>query len=262
MFHLGKILGLLDEPLTWFIVWWAFALVFQTKRPTLARRMLWSSLAALLLCGVIPIVDRPLRALEEAYPVPTQQQLDQQVGIIVLGGSFSDPWIYQDHQQVALNASAERLTQAVYLMRQHPTWTLVFTGGEGRVIASGITEGQIALQFFKEMGVDEKRIIIEQQSRTTQENAQRVQQLLGDQCRQPWLLITSAAHMRRGLQSFSNTQCQLTPYPTDYMTSSITPWHEYSLLTGLKHLQLAMHEGMGWLYYWLVRAEVDSSRKL
>jgi uncharacterized SAM-binding protein YcdF (DUF218 family) len=251
MFYVGKLLGVLDEPLTWLLVWWAFALWLLARRPLAAKRMLWSGWLALLLMGVVRVVDVPLRWLEDTYPIPTPAQLEQQVGVIVLGGSFSDPWLYQAHGQVPLNASAERLTQAVALMRTHPRWTLVFTGGEGRVMTSGVTEGQMALQFFKDMGIDEQRIIIEQQSRTTRENALRVEAMLGERCEKPWLLMTSASHLRRGMQSFEDTRCQLTPYPTDFMTSDQTPWYEYSLQSGIKHLQVAAHEWLGALYYLL-----------
>lgn len=249
MFHLGKLFGIFDEPLMWLLLWCAVAVWLISHRPLWAKRMLSAGGLALLLMGVMRLVDAPLRWLEQAYDVPSATTLERHVGIIVLGGSFSDPWLYQTHGQVPLNASAERLTEAVKLMRTHPTWTLVFSGGEGRVFTSGVTEGQLALQFFKDMGIDERRIIIEQQSRTTLENARRVQETLGERCRQPWLLVTSAWHMRRAMQSFEQTTCQLTPYPTDFQTSELTPWHEYSLLTGLRHLQLAMHEWLGIVYY-------------
>ena len=76
---------------------------------------------------------------------------------------------------------------------------------------------------------------------------------LGEQCAQPWLLVTSASHMPRAMAEFSATDCQITPYPVDFKTSASTPWTEYSLADSLTRWQIALHEWLGNLVYRLTR---------
>ena len=53
---------------------------------------------------------------------------------------------------------------------------------------TGTTEAELAGVFYTEQGVDMKRVTLESQYRTTRENAKRVAALLGERCKQPWLL--------------------------------------------------------------------------
>ena len=80
---------------------------------------------------------------------------------------------------------------------------------------TGTTEAELAGVFFTEQGVDIKRVITESSSRTTRENAQRVAALLGERCKQPWLLVTSAWHMPRSMSEFQAAGCNVTAYPVD-----------------------------------------------
>ena len=57
---------------------------------------------------------------------------------------------------------------------------------------TGITEAELAGVFYSEQGVDMKRVTLESKARNTRENARQVATLLGERCKQPWLLVTSA----------------------------------------------------------------------
>ena len=69
-----------------------------------------------------------------------------------------------------------------------------------------------------EQGVGMKRVTLEPQPRTTRENAKRVAALLGERCKQPWLLVTSAWHMPRSMSEFQAVGCNVTAYPVDFRT--------------------------------------------
>lgn len=99
--------------------------------------------------------------------------------MIVLGGTTQHPGIYQAHGQVPLGEAAERMTVPVGLMRQYPKLQLVFSGGEGRLLATGVSEAELAKAFYEELGLDMRRVILESGSRTTRENASQVAALLG-----------------------------------------------------------------------------------
>ena len=83
---------------------------------------------------------------------------------------------------------------------------------------TGITEAELAGAFYTEQGADMKRVTLESQARTTRENAKRVSALLGERCKQPWLLVTSEWHMPRSMSAFQAVGCNVTAYPVDFRT--------------------------------------------
>ena len=160
---------------------------------------------------------------------------------------------YLAHGQVPLGEAAERMTVPVALMREHPKLALVFSGGEGRLLATGVTEAELARVFFSEQGVDMTRVTLESGSRTTRENARQVAALLGERCKQPWLLVTSAWHMPRSMAEFEAVGCNVTAYPVDFVTGASAEFTEYSLAWSLVRWQTALHEWLGLLVYGLTR---------
>lgn len=173
--------------------------------------------------------------------------------MIVLGGATGHPDLFLAHDHVPLGEAAERMDVPVSLLRQHPKLELVFSGGEGRLLATGITEAELARAFYEEQGVDMIRVRLEGSSRNTRENAIQVAKLLGDQCKQFWLLITLAWHMPRSMEEFEAVGCNMTAYPVDSRTSDRWSWTDYSLAGRLVKWQTALHEWLGIFVYRLTR---------
>ncbi len=126
-----------------------------------AVRMLWSGLAVLGLLGFEALPHALLHPLENRYPVPPPEAVGRHVGVIVLGGAIEHPGIYQAYGQVPLGQAAERMSVPVGLLRQHAQWQLVFSGGEGRLLATGVSEAELAKAFYEQQGVDMRRVILE-----------------------------------------------------------------------------------------------------
>ena len=123
--------------------------------------MLWGGLVVLGLLGFEALPHALLRPLENRYPVPPPEAVGRHVGVIVLGGAIEHPGIYQAYGQVPLGQAAERMSVPVGLMRQHAQWQLVFSGGEGRLLATGVSEAVLAKAFYEQQGVDMRRVILE-----------------------------------------------------------------------------------------------------
>lgn len=253
MFVFSKLLSAITQPMFWLALWWGLALLVLMRRRRPAVAMLWSGLVMVGLLGFQTIPDALLRPLENRYPSPAADSLGRHVGVIVLGGAVGHPDSYEAHAQVPLGDSGERMTVPVGLLRQHPRLQLVFSGGEGRLLATGITEAALARAFYLEQGVDMSRVQLEGGSRTTRENARQVAKLLGARCQEPWLLVTSAWHMPRAMSEFEAVGCKVTPYPVDFRTGGATPWTEYSLAHSLLRWQTALHEWLGLAMYRLTR---------
>ena len=253
MFILSKLLSAITQPMFWLAMWWVLALLILMRWRRLAVIMLWSGLAVLGLLGFQAIPDALLRPLENRYPVPVAETIERHAGIIVLGGAVGHPDSFVAHDQVPLGDAAERMTVPVSLVRQHPKLELVFSGGEGRLLTTGVTESQLARAFYQQQGLDMAKVHLENGSRNTRENAQRVARLLGARCQEPWLLVTSAWHMPRSMAEFEAVGCKVTPYPVDFSTGYSTSLTEYSLAQSLLRWQTALHEWLGLLVYGMTR---------
>ena len=253
MFVLSKLLSAITQPLFWLSLWWFLALVLLSRFKRMATSMLWGGMLVLGLLGFSAVPDALLRSLEGQYKVPSLTQSNPYAGMIVLGGATGNPSIFNAHGQVPLGDAAERMTLPIGLMRKFPNFELIFSGGEGRLMPTGTTEAELAGVFYTEQGVDMKRVTLESQARTTRENAIRVAALLGERCKQHWLLVTSAWHMPRSMSEFQALGCNVTAYPVDFRTGEETSWTEYSMAGSLMAWQTALHEYLGMFVYGLTR---------
>ena len=254
MFVVSQLLSAITQPLFWLALWWLLAMLLLSRQPRLAKRMLWSGLLGLGVLGFQALPDALLRPLENRYAIPSAEHVAQHAGVIVLGGALEHPSSWQAHGQVPLGQSAERMTVPVGLLHQHPNLQLVFSGGEGRLLTTGVTEGQLAREFYQQQGLDMARVHIEQGSRTTRENAQYVAAALGARCHEAqWLLVTSAWHMPRAVPEFEAAGCRVTPYPVDFRTGTATHWTSYHMADSLLRWQLGLHEWLGQLAYVMTR---------
>jgi uncharacterized SAM-binding protein YcdF (DUF218 family) len=253
MFVLSQLMSAITQPVFWLALWWGVALLVISRWRRAALGMLWLGLAVLGLLGFEAVPHALLRPLENQYPVPPAAVVDRHVGVVVLGGATQHPRSYQAHAQVPLGEAAERMSVPVGLLRQHPKLALVFSGGEGRLWATGVTEAELARAFYREQGVELARVTLEAGSRNTRENARQVVALLGARCQEPWLLVTSAWHMPRAVAEFESLGCRVTPYPVDFRTGASTDWSEYALARSLMLWQTALHEWLGLAVYALTR---------
>lgn len=180
-------------------------------------RILITSMTLMLVITFLPVADVLLRPLEKRFAAPVSLPENIQ-GVIVLGGaersSLGLVW-----QQAQFNQAAERMMALAYLANQYPQAQIVFSGGSGsllhqREIAYAATE-----RWFVEQGLEE-RVIWEQRSRNTYENAVLSEQKLNAVPRGRWLLVTSAFHMPRSMGVFRERGWQVVAYPVDY--NSIT----------------------------------------
>jgi uncharacterized SAM-binding protein YcdF (DUF218 family) len=250
MFLASKLLAFAIEPLFWVLLLLsAGVLALFWHRPRMGRVFAGMALAALVLASWTSGSEALVRALESRHPRPADMDMNLQVGIVLLGGGLSGSRLWEEHQQVGLNEQAERMTEAVVLMRRHPHLRLLFTGGIANVSSTGTTEAERARAFFDAMGVDPTRVIYENASRNTYENALYSAGLRGVDKRLPWLLLTSAFHMPRSMGVFQHAGWNVTPWPVDYRTIAHDSWFDFSLHNGPALWALALHEWLGMAAY-------------
>ena len=93
------------------------------------------------------------------------------------------------------------------------------------------------------------RIILENQSRNTFENALYTKDLIGFAGDKPWLLVTSAFHMPRAFEIFKDRGIHVIPYPVDFRSRTPSTEFRWDLGSGAQQLNILLHEWIGlWVY--------------
>lgn len=209
-------------------------------------------IASMLVIGALPVWNSMLYSLERQHvsdPAPKKV-----AGIIILGGALSSGFITEAHGQVALNSAAERMTTAVQLMRTYPDVPVIFSGFSGSFVRASLSESDLALRFFEEVTGTTERIILENQSRNTRENALYSKELMGFAGQGQWLLVTSAFHMPRALEIFRDQDLPVVPHPTDFRSRIPSDEFRWDLDDGAGQLSLLMHEWIGLMVYRTMQA--------
>jgi uncharacterized SAM-binding protein YcdF (DUF218 family) len=192
-----------------------------------------------------------IEVLENRFPVVTKftGPVD---GIMVLGGSINQ-LTTKYRGQPSLTGGAERLTEFIALAKQYPQAKLVFSGGSGLVRHQDVKEAETARLFFAQMGLDTRRVIFEDQSRNTFENAHYSFKLVSPKPQERWVLITSASHMARSIGTFRKAGWSLIPFPVDFLTHGAEQRHmEFNIITGISRFATGFRAWSGLLVYRLL----------
>jgi uncharacterized SAM-binding protein YcdF (DUF218 family) len=207
------------------------------------------SALAFLALAVLPIGPAMLLALEERFPRPAAlpEKLD---GILVLGGAV-DPALSLTHGETVFNGGVARVLAGVALARWHPEAELALVGGEGSFVPVGLPEARATYGFVVSEGIAPARIVLEERSRSTHENAVYAKRMMRPKPGEVWVLVTSAFHMPRAVATFRAVDWPVIPYPVDYKIDSRTGLRaNFSLLDGLGAATVAGKEWAGLLGYW------------
>jgi uncharacterized SAM-binding protein YcdF (DUF218 family) len=249
MFILSKFVWGLLAPATLLFLVITAGLLLQRRKPRLSRSLLLSSSLFLGLLLICPLGNWSLVPLELRFPKPdlTGQPID---GIIVLGGML-DPTASRKTGMPVLNGAAERITEFVSLARRYPQARLVFSGGSGSARHDEL-EADTAREFLLSQGFDSARVIFENRSRNTIENAHESFKLVQPKSGEHWLLVTSAFHMPRAVGCFQTIGWPVIPYPVDYRIYSDTDWFSFDASEQLQKLSTAAREVIGLISYRLM----------
>jgi uncharacterized SAM-binding protein YcdF (DUF218 family) len=225
--------------------------LFRAMRSRARRGLAPAVVAALLLLtvAVLPVGQWVAAPLEERFPIPAvPARLD---GIIVLGGAV-EAGISRAHGEVALNDAAERITESLALAQRHPEARLLLSGGDAAILPrAGEQEAEAMRALFVELGVAPERILVEDRSRTTFENALMSRDVAQPKPGEAWLLVTSAMHMPRAVGCFRHVGWGVLPYPVDFHTGEDTR-PDFALAGHLFLLDRAAKEWVGLVAYRLL----------
>jgi uncharacterized SAM-binding protein YcdF (DUF218 family) len=251
-FPLSKILGFFAIPSNLVIVLGLFGvLLLATRLARIGRHLTIASLIALAVIGFSPLGNALIIPLEQRFP-PWDETRGPPDGIVVLGGAIT-PDVSAARNDVALNEAAERMTAAIVLARRYPDARIIYSGGTGALIFREGSEAETAVRMFESFGIPHARVIAEEQSRNTVENAVFSMLLAMPQPGERWLLVTSGYHMPRAMGVFRQAGFPVEAYPVDWRTRGPQDLRRpfFTLGGGLERTDTAAREWVGLLVYWL-----------
>ena len=200
-------------------------------------------IAAILILITVAMTPLGLMAaapLENRFPQPAAD-IPPPFGIIVLGGAVNGP-VSKARGEI-LDEGARMIRSGVSRKRYlRPEW---LTGGSGSLIAKSKRRG--ARELLIELGVDPARIIVEDKSRNTEENAQFTAAIVRPEPKQRWLLVTSAFHMPRAIGVFEKAGFDVVAEPVAYRTLGPGNGWQWDLDPGseFRIFETAVHEWIG-----------------
>jgi uncharacterized SAM-binding protein YcdF (DUF218 family) len=247
-FIASKLLGQALVPMNFIVILVGISFFYLlTNHTRRAQWILGITLGLLCVIGFTPLPHWGVQTLEDATQHP-RIDFNTVSGMIVLGGAFQNGRIPQERHEASLNSAAERMTKTIELARKHPHLRIIFTGFSGNLRPDGLPESALAAQFFEEQGISATRIAIEDRSRTTYENALYTRQIIP---KGQWVLITSAAHMKRSKAVFDHFGIATIPLSVDYQTQKSPLWFEFDWTRGQSLWGILLHEWVGFGVYWI-----------
>ena len=237
-----KLLGacLLPFPIAVAALLLGLLLLWFSKRQRGARRLL-ALAAVLFLVGGYDLVSGALiRPLESAYPAlgpaAVQALTPAPVAVVVLGSGYRpDATALPPNDRLSSNGLA-RLIEGIRLIRLLPQARLIVSDGFG--------QGQALAETATFLGVPHQRVVLEPRSLDTADEAALLPPLVGGA---PFLLVTSAAHMRRAMGLCRKQGLNPIAAPTDFIGGT-SPWSLGDLVpraSGFSRADHALHEWIG-----------------
>lgn len=204
---------------------------------------------AILAVGLSPFGQWLILPLEQRFPTfrDDGRPID---GVVVLGGSvLAEESISRD--QLTVNEAGERVIALADLSRRYPDARIVVSGGGSTLLTEETAEAAGLARFASALDVPPERLVIEDRSRTTYENAVFSRRLAEPRAGERWLLVTSAWHMPRAVGAFRRAGFAVTPYPVDFRTrgpQDVTRPFPF-VAEGLRRVDLAAKEWVGLAAY-------------
>ena len=231
----------------------AFGTLLLFHRRTVVWGRRWLA-GALLGYWVLSI---PVGALALAWPLTrshdhrlaTAADAGGAQAVVVLGGgtvSYVSAGVGIDD----LLNSGLRLAEGVRLYRLLGEPLLIVSGGNTQQLDPPRTEAQALRQSALNLGVPAARIVVEDGSRNTREQAERIGTLLAERRIERFVLVTTPTHMSRSLAIFR--KAGMSPVPSASRLRSEQDEDLWTVMPDRKVLVIsdsAIYEYAAWIYY-------------
>ncbi|MGY4537960.1 uncharacterized SAM-binding protein YcdF (DUF218 family) [Mucilaginibacter sp. UYNi724] len=209
VYALSKLLYVFILPFTW--VFCLLLYVLFAKNKTSKRKALIFAIAIFWFFGNRFTANLVANIWDiEAYDAPAKTYS----AAIFLGGFVSEDKKGEGH----FNGAADRYYTAVKLLEKGTATHLLFSGGNSDLNPDGFSEAKFVGQELKKLNIADSLVLLDGKARNTMENAAFSKKLIQKAgLKPPYLLITSAYHMRRAMFIYKKAGLDVVPYPSDYI---------------------------------------------
>lgn len=216
--------------------------LYMYKRQRSLTKILGLFTLVFYVSAISLVSDRLIGSLERVYPVPAAAAGDV---IVMLGGGATLDTPNVNGRGHLSGFAANRLLTSAQLY-QKLNVPIIISGG--KVLETTGCEAEISKAILIGLGIPEDKIILEDKSLNTTENALFTKQILERRGFSKPVLVTSAFHMERSVLQFEKAQIAVLPYPTDYQANLENRFELHQLwpsASALLNTSLALKEYVG-----------------
>jgi len=243
-FLLKKFISIFLMPLPLGIAFILLGLYFlYTNKLAKAKFTLLMSVLWLFLISYSPLVNTVLYEYEASYPTLKQAPKNIKYIYVLGGGHHTD----EDHPITSQvnEASSVRLNEGIRLYQQlHQNASIIVSGHSGLYDPTphAVMQEKLACA----LGVKKEDLILHSKPRDTQEEAIEAKKRLGNE---PFILVTSASHMKRALKFFKNEGLDPIPAPTNHLANIKHPnYTGFFSISALRKANIVWHEILGLIW--------------
>jgi uncharacterized SAM-binding protein YcdF (DUF218 family) len=224
--------------------WW--------RCPAARRRLCWAVVpfAALVLLSLPCVAHLEMGSLEWQYPSLREPPADAEAIVVLAGGI---------RPADALRPRSEPAEDTVYrclcgaeLYRQLGGRPVAVSGGRVDGNPADPSCAEVMRDFLQGLGVSAADILLEDESRTTHENATGCRELLERRGLRRIVLVTDAGHMLRAAHCFRRQGFDVVPAPCNRHATRL-PRSAGAVVPDVGALgqsEYAWHEWLGVVWYW------------
>ncbi len=227
-------------------------LYLKLNKKKLIKWLLITNIILLYLFSIEPVKDMFVKPLENNYKPITMKEFEEVDSIIMLGGGINSTSFLSlsDNVGVPSNTALARLTEVVRLYNKaDKNKILIFLTG-GIVYGDDISEAEVYKNYMIDLGVKKEHIIIENKSKTTYENLVNIKEKLKEYKREKTILVTSATHLTRGMNTSKKLGLDVIGNPADFQYSGKYDISSFYPSAGnMMQIKKALWEYIGIVFY-------------
>lgn len=240
-FLLSKLLDVLLSPLGWVLVLLAFAVPWRRprRRARWKRQRIFGLLAVFVLWffSTELVANALFHRLE--HQVESTNQPNEVYDAVVLLGGVMDERVAVETGQLAFNENVERLIATHRVLADGHARFAILSGGAASPELVENSEARMLARQLALWGTSPSKIILEEQSRNTRENAVFTKEIAIQRGFAKVLIITSAFHMPRAVECFGAVGMPVDTLIVDYRAPAATRGFPNALLPRTSHFDMS-----------------------
>jgi uncharacterized SAM-binding protein YcdF (DUF218 family) len=252
-----KLIALMATPIIWVLSLITLGLILELRQQR--KKYLSTGRILIILAGLVlylfsipAISGRLLFSLENQNRQPNVDILSNLDLVIILGSGIYPSGVFRERSEPTWGTNV-RIFEGIKAFQKSSAEILALCGGGDGDYDVQETEAGVMKILAIELGVREDKIIIEDKSQNTMENATNLKKLLPPQKHRKIGLVTSALHMPRSARVFRQVfpEATIVPIPVGYR---YTPSKRFlsKMIPSSLALQTsteAIHEWIGMIWY-------------